>query len=216
MSLLNLLTVLAIVLPSPTSSPEPRTIITVTSSPYCRSLATHFDDALVPMLANDRTLTGVGVQLDQLNTLFDQPNYEQLFFSVRDSIGRQEVVLNRSLAAIQSEINALRQGSSLTTDPQAAAQVHLAAQNLQTAYDHQRQLAIDLQEMHRYMLNYPIARVHPAMGGFDPQEMAAPQAARDVKSYLHFNAQRDIIGVNEDRAADAALSAADKYCSPQQ
>ena len=51
---------LAAVLPAPSASPhEPKTIITVISSPYCKSLAEHFNNALVPMLANDRTLDGV-------------------------------------------------------------------------------------------------------------------------------------------------------------
>src|SRR5579871_6217487 len=59
---------LAAILPTPSSAPhEPKTIITVISSPYCRSLADHFNGALVPMLANDRTLDGVSVQLDDLD-----------------------------------------------------------------------------------------------------------------------------------------------------
>ena len=36
----------------------------------------------------------------------------------------------------------------LTTDPQAAAAIHDAAQDLQTAYDKQRQLAIDSQNLY--------------------------------------------------------------------
>jgi len=54
--------------------------------------------------------------------------------------------------------------------------------------------------------------VHPALGGFDPQEMAMPADERNVKSYLRFNGQRDIIASNEDKATDAALAAATTYC----
>ncbi len=142
MFLLKLATaVLAVIVPAPSPAPRaPKTIITVISSPYCKSLAEHFNDALVPMLGNDRTLDGVSVQLDDFNTMFNAPNYVQQFLHIRDALGRQETELTGSLTAIQSEINELRDGSRLTADPQAAAQIHEAAQELQTAYDHQRQL----------------------------------------------------------------------------
>jgi hypothetical protein len=205
---------LAVVIPAPSPTAQPlKTIITVVSSPYCNSLADHFNGALVPMLANDRTLDGVSVQLDDINTLFSQLNYEQQFLHVRDVLGRQETTLNQSLAAIQREINQLRDGSRLTTDPQAAAQVHEAAQDLQTAYDKQRQLAIDLQGMYQAMLTYPISRVHPALGGFDPEEMRMPADMRDVKSYLKFNSQRGTISDSEDKAVDIAYSAAQANCT---
>jgi hypothetical protein len=220
MFLFNLVAaVLAVTLPAPSASPGvPKTIITVKSSPYCNSLGTHFNDALVPMLANDRTFAGVSVQLDDLNQVFldPGPNYQQEYLHVRDMIGKQEQVVNNSLTEIQTEITALRQGSALTTDPEAAAEVHLAAQDLQTAYDHQRQLAIDLQELHRFMISYPLSRVRPAMGGFNPQDMSAPEAERNIKTYLHFEPQRDIISTNEGRAADVAIATAEKYCAAQQ
>ncbi len=123
MFVLKLLTIiLAVIVPAPSPAPrEPKTIITVISSPYCKSLAEHFNDALVPMLANDRTLDGVSVQLDDFNTMFNAPNYVQQFLHIRDALGRQETELTESLAAIQREINELRDGSRLTSDPQAVA-----------------------------------------------------------------------------------------------
>lgn len=206
--------ILAVVIPAPSPTAQPlKTIITVVSSPYCNSLADHFNGALVPMLANDHTLDGVSLQLDDLNMLFSQLNYEQQFLHVRDVLGRQETALNESLAAIQREINQLRDGSRLTTDPQAAAEVRQAAQDLQTAYDKQRQLAIDLQGMYQAMLTYPISRVHPALGGFDPEEMRMPADMRDVKSYLKFNSQRGTIADSEDKAVDIAYSAAQANCT---
>lgn len=202
--------------PAPAATPhEPKTIITVTSSPYCRSLADHFNGALVPMLANDRTLDGVSVQLDGLDTMFDQPNYVQQFLEARDAIGRQESTLNRSLPLIQGEINQLREGARLTNDPQAISQIHDAAQDLQAAYDKQRQLSIDLQNMYRSLLQINPSRLHHTLGGFDEQDMIAPADSRNIKSYLRFNGQRDVISINEDRASDLALTAADKYCSPK-
>ncbi len=205
--------ILAVASPAPSPSPhEPKTIITVVSSPYCKSLAEHFNGALVPMLVNDRTLDGVSVQLDDLNTLFSQPDFQQQFVNVRNHLGHQQTQLNNSLAAIQREINELRDASRLTADSQAAAQIHEAAADLQAAYDKQRQLSIDLQGMYEAMLRYPIYRVHPALGGFDPQEMSEPEDMRNVKSYLRFDGQRDIVARNEDKATDVALAAATTYC----
>jgi hypothetical protein len=215
MFFLNLIVaVAAAVTPSPSPTPRepPKTIITIVSSPYCNSLAQHFNGALVPMLANDRTLDAVSVQLDDLNTLFSKPDYVQRFLHVRDHLLRQETELNQSLAEIQREINQLRDGSRLTTDPQATAEIHDAAQDLQAAYDKQRQLSIDLQGMYQAMLTYPIYRVNPAMGGFDPAEMRMPADERNVKSYLRFDGQRDVIARNEDKATDVALATVEKYC----
>jgi hypothetical protein len=207
---------LAAVLPAPSPSPhEPKTIITVISSPYCKSLAEHFNNALVPMLANDRTLDGVSVQLDGLDTMFDQPNYVQQFLHSRDAIGRQETTLNRSLPLIQAEINQLREGARLSTDPQAQADMHDAAQDLQAAYDKQRQLSIDLQNMYISLLQINPSRLHHTLGGFDEADMVAPADSRNIKSYLRFNGQRDVIEINEGKATDVALTAADKYCTPK-
>ena len=110
MLLLNLLTaLLAVILPNPSPSASPGerelpTIVTVISSPYCNSLADHFNGALVPMLANDRVLEGTSVQLDDLNTLFHQTNYVQQYMHVQDAIERQETTLNESLAGISRNI----------------------------------------------------------------------------------------------------------------
>ncbi len=219
MLIFNLLAaLLAIIIPPPSPGATPasarplKTIITVVSTPYCNSLADHFNAALVPMLGNDRTLDRTSVQLDNLNELFNEPNYEQRFLQVRDRLGKEVMALMSSLDAIQSEINQLRNGSRLTNDAQAAAQVHQAAQELQTAYDKQRQLSIDLQGMYRAMLTYPIQRVHPALGGFSPAEMAMPADAKDVKSYLKFNSQRVIINDSEDKAVDIAYTAVQANC----
>lgn len=217
MILLNLATAfLAVVLPAPSPTPGvPKTIITVVSSPYCKSLAEHFNGALVPMLGNDRTLDATSVQLDDMNVMLNQPNYVQQFLHIRDALGRQETKLNQSLVAIQREINALRDGGVLSTDPQAQTEVHEAAQDLQTAYDKQRQLSIDLQNLYITLLQYNPNRLHPTLGGFDEQDMIAPANSRNIKSYLRFDGQRDIIATNEDKAADIALATAQKFCVQQ-
>src|SRR5581483_7434517 len=89
---------IAVTLPAPSPAPSaptvPKTIITVISSPYCNSLAEHFNGALVPMLANDRTLDRVGVSLDNADTSFDYPDYVERFVHARDALLKQETELN--------------------------------------------------------------------------------------------------------------------------
>jgi hypothetical protein len=221
MLLLNLLTaVVAVVLPNPSPSASPAervlpTIVTVISSPYCNSLADHFNGAMAPMLANDRVLEETSGQLDTLNTVFHQTNYAQQYMHVQDAIERQETILNDSLAGISRNIAMLHDGASLTTDAQAKAQVTNAVWDLQTAYDHQRQLAIDLMHLYQAMRNYNVNYANPAMGGFSEREMTQPQAMRDSKSWLHFDAQRSVIARSEDQAVDTAYLAAQTYCVPK-
>ncbi len=64
---------------SPSERPELKSIVTVISSPYCNALAEHFNAALKPMLANDRVFDAVGVQLDDMNDMFDHPDYANRF-----------------------------------------------------------------------------------------------------------------------------------------
>ena len=221
MLMLNLLTALLIAVmpsPSPSASPDERvlpTIVTVISSPYCNSLADHFNGAMLPMLANDRVLDGTSVQLDTLNMVFHQTDYVEQYLHVRDAIERQETTLNDSLAGISKNISQLQDGATLTTDPKAKAQVTQAVWDLQTAYDHQRQLAIDLMHLYQAMLNYNIARANPAMGGFSESEMIEAPAMRDSKSWLHFDNQRAVIDRSEDQAVDIAYAAAQTYCVPK-
>ena len=199
--------------PSATTRQPPKTIVIVVSSPFCNSLAEHFNGALVPMVANDRTLDRVSLQLDDLNTLWSQPNYEERFLSVRDKLGKQIDEVAQSMAAIQQQINQFREGEKLTTDPKVAEQLHQAAAQLQLAYDKQRQLSIDLLGVHQAMIDFDITRANPALGGFDRTEMAQPADMRDVKSYLRFNGQRDVVAGAEDKAVDLAYDLAENHCT---
>ena len=76
-------------------------------------------------------------------------------------------------------------------------------------------MAIDTQNLYITLLRYNPNRLHPTLGGFDPQDMAAPANARDIKSYLRFNGQRDIIATSEGKATDVALNAAQTFCVQQ-
>ena len=45
--------------------------------------------------------------------------------------------------------------------------------------------------------------------------MIAPEESRNIKSYLRFDGQRDVIAQNEDKATDVALTAAENNCTPK-
>ncbi|MBV9263970.1 MAG: hypothetical protein JO324_06570 [Candidatus Eremiobacteraeota bacterium] len=201
--------------PAPTERPPLKTIITVVSSPYCNSLVTHFNGALVPMLGNDRAIEVISVQLDNLNQLFSDPNYQQEFVDVRTKLLHQESKVNESLAAIEQEIDLLRDGAKLTTDPQAQADIKDAATQLHTAWARQRELAIDLHHMYQEMTQYPIEQASNDPGGFAPEDMREPAEMKDIKSYLRFNTQIKIIANSEDKAVEIAYNTAQTYCIPK-
>ncbi len=92
--------------------------------------------------------------------------------------------------------------------------MHDAAGDLQTAYDKQRQLSIDLQNMYQTMLHVPdLCASHPALGGFDPQEMAAARrhAQRQKLPALRRPARRH--RAQRRKATDIAYTAATTCCT---
>ncbi|MBV9232482.1 MAG: hypothetical protein JO030_00450 [Candidatus Eremiobacteraeota bacterium] len=201
--------------PAPTERPPLKTIITVISSPYCNALVNHFNGALVPMLGNDRAIEVISVQLDDLDKLFNDPNFAQEFVDVRTNLLHQESKVNESLAGIEAEIHALGEAAKLTTDAQAQADIKDATIQLHTAWARQRELAIDLHHMYQEMMSYPIERVNDSPGGFSPEEMREPAEMKDIKSYLRFNTQVKIIANAEDKAVDIAYNTAQTYCIPK-
>src|SRR5580704_9694664 len=127
--LLKTLLAVAVLMPpvqpsaSPAASPSPRalkTIVTVVSSPYCNALAQHFNGALVPMLANDRVFNGVNVQLDDMNVMFNYPDYANRFVDLRTKILKESNTLVQSLKPIQQQIDQLRQSAALSSDSAAS------------------------------------------------------------------------------------------------
>jgi hypothetical protein len=198
---------------SPTEHPELKSIVTVISSPYCNALAEHFNAALKPMLANDRVFDAVGVQLDDMDTMFDHPDYANRFLNLRAKLFKESDTLIASLKPMRYEIDRLNDAASLTSDPAAAAQMREAARKLGDAYTHQFQLATDVTSLAQFMMDYNIDRGPHPLGGWTPQVQAMPSAEKDVKSYLHFEKQRDAIGSAEDSAADVAYDIAANRCT---
>ena len=197
-------------------SPEPtrvlRIIVTVKSSPFCASIGRHFNAVLAPMLANDRTLDGVSAQLDDFGRLFKGADYAQRFLAVRRHLEAYDNQLLQSLPAMQDEINKLRQGERLTSAPDAAKQLHLSAQELQRAYDKQRALAIDLQGIVQGMMQYDITQPMPLGGDTVENQLTLPKERKDLKSYLRFDGERDIIADAENKAVDITYDLVQSNC----
>jgi hypothetical protein len=199
--------------PSASTSPEPelKTIVTVKSSPYCNALAQHFNDAFVPMLANNVTLDHVSGQLDDLNTLFNKPDFALRFGDVRAKLVDYDNSLLKSLPRMQSEINALRTAQTMTTDPDASKGIHDTAQELQRSYDKQRAITIDLQGLIQGMMDYNVQAHDP--DEFNLYEASLPKDERDIKVYLSFDKERNIINDAENKAVDLAYDTAVKQCT---
>lgn len=200
--------------PAPSASPrELKTIVTVKSSPYCNALVQHFNNALVPMVANDRVFDAVDVQLEDMNVMFNYPDYQSRFLDLRAKIVKESATLDQSLSPIHDQINALRDSASLTTDPQAAKQMRDAAAQLQDAYLHQFQLSTDLTQLAEFMMDYNIMRGRHPLNGWTPHDNTVPADEKNMKIVLHFDAQRRTIGWGEDKAVDIATTAAETHCS---
>ncbi|MGB8518992.1 MAG: hypothetical protein WCD38_02400 [Candidatus Tumulicola sp.] len=200
--------------PAPSSSPRDlKTIVTVISSPYCNALAQHFNGALVPMLGNDRVFNSVSVQLDDMNAMFNYPDYANRFLDLRTKIVKESDSLVKSLYPIREQIDQLNQAASQSQDAAASKQLRDAASQLQDAYRHQFQLSTDLTSLAQSMLQYDVtAHPHP-LNGWTLQEQAMPADEKNIKVYLHFDKQRTSIDSAEDKAVDIAYDIAQTRCT---
>lgn len=189
-----------------------KTIATVRSTPFCTSIAQHFNAAVGPMLANDRVLDRIDPQLVDLNGVFDHPDYQIRFSRVRTGLMHDVSEIQKSLPQMQSQINELRQGETLAKNPQDAHTLHQIAEKLQLAYNKQMQLTADLTGVVRAMMEYhPPSDLDVATQELD--ESQTPQEMRDIKSYLTFDGQRDVIDRAENAAADSAITLVESRCS---
>jgi hypothetical protein len=198
--------------PSPTPSSQLKTIATVRSTPFCTSIAAHFNAAVAPMLANDRVLDQVDPQLVDLNDVFKHPDYQIRYSRIRVALMKYVDELQRSLQPMQQEINQLRKGETLGKDVQDAHDIHQIAEKLQLAYNKQMQLTTDLTGVVRAMMDYQ----PPADLDVMHEELAesqTPEEMRNVKSYLRFDGQRDVIDQSENAAADSAITLVQNRCA---
>jgi hypothetical protein len=210
--LLAVVAAAALATPSPQPSSQLKTIATVRSTPFCTSIAQHFNAAVAPMLANDRTLDQVDPQLVDLNDVFHHPDYPIRYSSLRVKLMGEVDQLQKSLPFMQQQINQLRQGETLTKDPQDAKAIHQIAEKLQLAYNKQMQLETDLTGVVRAMMDYqPPNNLDMAQEELAEEQM--PKDLRDIKSYLRFDGQRDVIDRAENAAADSAITLVEHTCT---
>jgi len=164
------------------------------------------------MLANDRELAGIGGDLVDLDDVFHHADYQSRYFDLRLKLMKKIETLRESLPPIQAQINSLREGQTLTSDKADAAQLHLIAEKLQQAYDKQKQLTTDLGGVVQAMMDYePPQDLDVAQSELAEQSM--PKDMRDIKSYLRFDGQRDVVDRAENAAADSAIELATRRCA---
>jgi len=174
-------------------------------------MATHFNGTVTPMLANDRTLDLVNVQLDDINAVFTKPDYQIRYAGERAKLVKYVGDLQKNLPFMQDQINSLRHGEQLTKDAQQARDIHQLAEKLQLAYNKQYQLSADLLGVAQAMMQYRPSGDADSFAN-QMQTLNMPAEMRDIKSYLKFNGQRDVIADAEDKSADMALDIVSKYC----
>jgi hypothetical protein len=211
--------ILGMAAPAPSPSPSPagsqlKTITSVRATPFCTSIAQHFNAAVQPMLANDRSLDQVDTQLVNINDVFNHFDYQIRYADARAKLVKYVGDIDKNLPFIQEQINQLRQGEKLTTDANDSKTIHQIAEKLQLAYNKQRQLTIDLTGVIQAMMDY---RPEGDATSFQNQMATAsmPKEMRDIKSYLRFDGQRDVLEQAENAAADSTIDLVTKTCVKQ-
>lgn len=164
------------------------------------------------MLQNDRSLDQVDTQLIDLNDVFKHADYQIRYSNVRVKLIKYVDDIQKNLPYMQQQINQLREGEKLTKDPSEAHDIHQVAEKLQLAYNKQMQLATDLSGVIRAMMDY---QPQGDADSFQNQLATAsmPQEMRDIKSYLRFDGQRDVIDQSENAAADSAITLVENHCA---
>lgn len=201
----------------PVATPSPadtglRNIATVKSSPFCTSLVEHFNGALRPMVANDYALDRIDTQLTSLKDAFKSIDYAQQFTTLRVRLVQLVGDMQKRLPGLQDEVDRLRDGEALTKDPDEAKRLHGLAEKMQLAYNKQHQLTNDLLSVVQGMMAYRILDGDHPINGQDAETMAMPDEMKDIKSYLKFDGQRDVIRSAESDAADVAYDIASTKC----
>jgi hypothetical protein len=207
-----LIAAVAAATPSPAPSTQLKTIANIRSTPFCNAIAQHFNAVVLPMLADDRTLDVVNAQLVDLNDVFHHPDYQLRYSRLRGQLIRNVAAIQKNLPMIQAQINLLRDGENLTKDPGDAHALHQVAEKLQEAYDKQMQLATDLTGVIHAMMDYQPPE-NLDIGQAELAESQLPQDMRDIKDYLRFDGQRDVIDQSENAAADDAIALVEKTCA---
>lgn len=166
------------------------------------------------MLAVDRELDHVSASLDEINTLFSKIDWDLRFYDERLKLERYTSAIETTNYQTQQEINKLRLGEKLTSDPERAHQVHMLAQEMQRALDKQKQIGWDIHSMVVVMMDFPIGTsdLGRPLNGFVPADLSVPKDARDIKAVLRFNGMRDRLRDAQGMAAGYAATIGEAYC----
>lgn len=164
------------------------------------------------MLSNDRSFDQVDTQLVDLNGVFKHGDYQIRYSNIRIKLMKYVSDVQKNLPFMQQQINQLRQGETLTQDSKDARDIHQVAEKLQLAYNKQMQLATDLTGVIHAMMDY---QPQGDADSFQNQLASAqmPAEMRDIKSYLRFDGQRDVIDQSENAAADSAITLVERSCA---
>lgn len=199
--------------PAPRPTPKLRTIIVEKATPLCSALGRHFDGIVQPMLVNNTTLDAVDVQFGSLIKAFKSPDFAQQYYQLRTKLIDEVGKLYKSLPEMQDQINRLRKSERLAAKPADAKRFHDLAEQFQEAYDKQKQLTIDLQGVTQGMMQYDaLAHPHP-INGFTFSDEAEPSDMKDIRSYLRFDGQRDVMRRAQNKALDIALDIVATVCT---
>jgi hypothetical protein len=205
--------------PAPSASPSAsplKEIGSVRSTPYCTSFYKHFNAVVHPLLENDFTLDRISISLDNVNNVFSKIDWEEQFYDERVRLERYVGTMQQNNVEIQREINLLREGQTLSADPQRSFEMHMLAQELQRALDKQKQMSTDVFGVVQGMIDYQ--EIHPRLltgqpiGGISLQDLQLPKDAKDIKSYLRFDGMRDRLRDAEVLSAQHAQTVLEKYC----
>jgi len=175
-------------------------------------LGEHFNHIVQPMLANDIVLDRTGVSLDNVTNSLRKPDFAIRFAKSRAELAKYVDTLMKSLPDMQNNINQLRSGEKLASDPEQAKSMHMLAQELQRAYNKQMQLTNDLHGVLQGMMEFDTSRYDPTSTENLFEDLDMPKDMKDVKSYLRFDGQRDVLSDAENKAGDIAVDIAEKYC----
>lgn len=218
--------------PSPTERPL-REIGRVRSSAYCTSFTNHFNAAVVPLLKNDFAVGLLDRSIDELEAHFSEIGGDVRIVDDRLRMADAVRRLQEAIPRAQSEINFLRDGAKLGSDPERVARVRDLASQLQTALDKHKQIAHDvgsvvhvLMEMssgdarddvfytakHAMSPDTP-AVAAPALTGGGPIA-AGPPLGTTLKELLRWSGQRDRIDQAESKAAAYADQIMTTTCGP--
>jgi hypothetical protein len=198
---------------TPTPEPTPRTELKEIGrvrarTPYCVAFQQHFDASVHALKDQDATIGAVDFTMGDVTKTFNELGGDLRRVDDRKKLAAYADQLMAAIPPAQTEINQLRQASTLTTDPELAKYNHDLAAQLQKALDRQKQIATDTQSLVRSLMEYDTA-IQPANqgvlpGGYDPQTVGKPPDMLNVKKYTRIDELRDRIGDAEGNSADIA------------